>query len=232
MSGFIDLVLPASCAACGSGEWPICGRCAPEVAVASPPWCARCGRPTEEPIPSCSDCPPPPIQAARAPFLYEGPIARALKALKFSGWRALGHALAPAMVEVCDLDAEVVTWVPLAARRRARRGFDQAEVLARVVAPKLGVQVRNLLRRVRETPPQARRSAAERRRGLRGAFIARASSTASIGSVLLVDDVLTTGATSAACARALQMAGARRVVVLTLARSLPRPAPARCYGIP
>lgn len=193
------------------------------------PWCVRCGRPWEEPVPSCVDCPPSSISAARAPFLYEDPLARAIRGMKFSGWHAMGPHLAGGMAEVAAdlLPAEVVTWVPLSRRRRARRGFDQAEVLARAVAERLNLPVRPLLVRARDTRALARMTGPERRRALGDAFAARGSVR---GRVLLIDDVLTTGATASACARALRRAGARRVTVLTAARSLGGPVPARCLG--
>jgi ComF family protein len=147
--------------------------------------------------------------------------------VKFSGWRAVAADLAPAMAEVFDLGGEVITWVPLARRRRARRGFDQAEVLARAVAPRVGLPAVRLLRKIKETPPQARRTGVDRRRSLEGAFLAEGAVPA---SVVLVDDVLTTGATAAACAEALRRNGARTVAVLALARSLRAPPPARCYS--
>lgn len=196
------------------------------MAVIVPPLCSRCGRPTDQPVAGCGDCPPPGIDAARSPFVYAGPVARAIRGMKFSGWHALAEPLAGAMVEALDARAEVVSWIPLSRRRRARRGFDQAEVLARAVGRRLDVPAVSLLRRVRDTAPQARQTAQHRRRALSGAFRAVAPAPA---GVLLVDDVLTTGSTAAACAAALRGAGARRVVVLTAARSLGDPIPARCF---
>jgi competence protein ComFC len=176
----------------------------------------------------CGDCPPPVIDGARSAFLYEGPMARAIKGMKFAGWRALAGHLAAAMAEAWDLGtADVVTWVPLARRRRARRGFDQAEVLARAVAPRLLVPARPLLTRVRETPAQARRGGRDRRRSLEDAFRA---TRAPPREVILVDDVVTTGTTAGACAAALKEAGTDRVLVLTAARSVGGPLPPRCFG--
>jgi ComF family protein len=176
----------------------------------------------------CGDCPPSVIEAARSAFLYEGPVSRAIKGMKFAGWRALANHLAAAMVETWDLGgADVVTWVPLARRRRARRGFDQAEALARAVAYRLRVPALPLLARVRETPAQARRGGRDRRRALADAFRA---TQAAPHRVILVDDVLTTGTTAAACAVALRDAGAGRVLVLTAARSVGGSLPARCLG--
>jgi ComF family protein len=225
MGTLLDLLLPARCASCGRDGWPLCMSCTAEVAVITPPTCRRCGRPLEEPLSRCGDCPPRSIDAVRAPFLYEGPIARAIRGMKFSGWHALGSHLAGAMAEVWGLEADVVTWVPLSRRRRARRGFDQAEVLAGAVGPLVGLPVTRLLRRVRDTPAQARRRGPARRSALRGAFVATAPAPA---RVVLVDDVLTTGSTAAACATVLRRAGARTVVALVAARSIGGPVPARC----
>ena len=226
------LLAPARCAGCDAGRWPLCASCRVSLAVVFPPLCGRCGRPTEEQLTSCADCPPPGIDTVRAPFLYEGAIARAIKGVKFSGWRALAPHLAGAMDEVRDSPSALVTWVPLAPGRRARRGFDQAESLARALAARAGLRARRLLVRTEETPAQSRLSGRSRRHLEAGAFV-------SIGAVprdvLLVDDVLTTGATAAACAAALRRAGAERVDVLVAARALrapDRPVPARCRAAP
>ncbi len=225
----LDLLLPPRCAACGGNGWPLCAVCTEQVGVITPPRCERCGRPWEEPLTSCVDCPAMPVDVARAPFLYDGPVARAIRGMKFSGWHAIGPHLAGAMVAVAGdlLPAHMVTWVPLSRRRRARRGFDQAEVLARAVAFRMELPARRLLVRARDTRAQARMGGTERRRALDGAFVPADDLG---GRVLLVDDVLTTGATAAACARTLKRAGATRVAVLTAARSLGGPVPARCFG--
>lgn len=226
-SAVLDLVFPPRCAGCAVGRWPFCASCVEELIPLVGPSCSRCGRPTERDLPRCRDCPPPPIALARAPFLYEGPAKAALRRLKFSGWRTVAAALAQAMAEADESRAEVVTWVPLSRTRRAARGYDQARALARAVAPLLGVRALPLLRRTRDTPPQARRSGAQRRSAMSGAFASRGR--VRHARVLLVDDVLTTGATAAECARVLLGAGAREVCVLVAARAIAGPLPARCY---
>jgi predicted amidophosphoribosyltransferase len=206
------------------------------VALLSPPGCERCGRPLEVPTERCSDCPPSPLTWSRAAFLYDGPVRAGLIRLKFGGLRASAGEIAPFMVGalqgVPPLEWEsavhpVVTWVPLGRRRRRCRGYDQAEVLARAVGAALGWPVSRLLRRGVETEPQARRAGLERRRALRGAFEAVAPSPPWI---VLVDDVLTSGATAGECARVLRAAGAVDIGALTAARSLHGPLPTRCYN--
>jgi ComF family protein len=228
VGALLDLLFPGRCAACGISSWPLCRGCAAAVPVITPPLCERCGRPTEEPLPRCVDCLPPAVDTARAAFLYEGPLAHTVRALKFAGWRALAGPLASAMARTGGLGAESLTWVPLSRKRRAARGYDQAEILARELSTRLGLPADRMLRRIRDTPSQATRSGRERRRALRGAFVTTGPVP---DSVLVVDDVLTTGTTAAACAAALKDAGARHVAVLTAARSFAGRLPARCFDI-
>jgi ComF family protein len=239
LSSVLDVLFPRSCVGCRGRPWPFCRRCGEHVACLAPPGCRRCGRPFDWWVGTCSDCPPPVLGWSRSAFLYDGPVRAALMRLKFSGLSHTAHAFAPAMVEALARappvaaairkgDPFVLTWVPLGPRRRRERGYDQAEVLTRAVGRLAGWPVAPLLRRAVDTDPQARRPGTERRRALRGAF-------ASVGPVssdlvVLVDDVLTSGATAAECAAVLRTAGAADVGVLTAARSLGGGVPARCYN--
>jgi ComF family protein len=217
----LDIVFPPRCAGCGRGAWPFCERCRSSLVALGPPWCFRCGRPGPANVERCDECPPEPVKSARAPFLYEGPARAAILRLKFAGWRSVAQALADAMVVPgLPAPADAVTWVPLARRRLAERGFDQARALASAVGGRLGVPVARLTRRAVATDPQARRTGEERRRAMHGAF--EPTGRRAPDRVLLVDDVLTTGATAAACAEALLAAGAREVSLLTAARAFAR----------
>lgn len=217
----LDVLFPRVCAGCRSGEWPFCDSCRAGLVALEPPWCRRCGLPSGVYAPACRGCPPAEVDAARSAFLFVGPARAAVHRLKFSGWRSVGEALAEAMVRAAsDVVArgDAVAWVPLSRRRRAERGFDQAEILARGVGRRVGLPTRALVARVAETPPQAHRAGAERRAAMAGAFRAAGPPPR---RVLLIDDVLTTGATAAGCAAALRDAGAEEVVLLTAARAAP-----------
>ena len=221
LDALLDVLYPRRCVGCGRGSWPFCERCLARVRPLEPPWCARCGSPRTGARARCLDCPPPPIGLVRSAFLLAGPVRTAVHRLKFAGWRPVALALGAAAAEAwaaSGVRPDVVTWVSLSRRRRAERGFDQAEALARVVARRLEVPVRPLLaRHGGDALTQARRDRAGRLAAMAGRFAGRGAVG---GAVLLVDDVLTTGATAAACAQALLRAGADRVDVLTAARSL------------
>ncbi len=133
---------------------------------------------------------------------------------------ALGRLLARALPREQSFD--VIVPMPLHWRKRWQRGFNQAELLAREIGRRIHTPVRSVLRRVRNTASQAGLTSAKRRENVSGAF--RAARSGLDGrSVLLIDDVMTTGATAASCARALKRGGARQVTLLTLARADRRP---------
>jgi ComF family protein len=223
----LEVVFPPRCAGCAGGAWPFCPPCRRALEAISPPWCRRCGAPGVD-LDGCPECPPASIDLARAPFRYAGPAKAAIHRLKFSGWRSVAAALADGIVALELPPVDAVTWVPLARRRLGERGFDQARALAQAAGRRLDRPVVPLARRVTAGGSQARRAAAERRVAMRGAF-APAERRAP-ARVLLVDDVLTTGATAADCARALREAGARTVVLATAARSVHRGAAGRPPG--
>lgn len=206
------------CRACLSGLRPgrriACPRCGLFVQAAGPPdLCSSCARN------------PPPFSRHRSAGLYEGRLKEVILLFKYRDGEALGRDLARFAWEALGGDedlwrgAETVIPVPLHPRRKRRRGFNQAAVLARRLAAEAGKPFQDgLLARRMDIPSQAGLNAATRRRNVAGAFRVRRPKMAAGGAFLLVDDVYTTGSTAAECCRALLRAGARDVKVLTLAR--------------
>jgi ComF family protein len=163
------------------------------------------------------------VERARAIGAYDGALRAIVHALKYDGRRSLARPLAALMrsrgAELLD-DAVAAVPVPLHGSRRRQRGFNQAADLAR----HLDVPVVHALARLRATSAQAGLPAAQRHRNVRGAFAAtRAARDLSGATVILVDDVSTTGATLEACARVLKEAGVAEVRALTAARVVKSP---------
>ena len=154
---------------------------------------------------------------AYSAYEYSGLAAKLVQRYKYGGDKWLCAFMADAIIESVDMsEVDAVCHVPLHDRRRKSRGFDQASELAQSIAAQTGKPYISALRRVRNTPTQTKLNAQQRQQNMRGAFeIFQPVS----GRVLLIDDVLTTGATAAECAAALVAAGAKAVTVATFARA-------------
>jgi ComF family protein len=154
---------------------------------------------------------------------YSGAVRAAIHALKYGGERRLAAPLAEALAarwRRAGVGGDVLTWVPVHPSRRRDRGFDQAEELARSMAPLLGLPVMSCLERARRTQAQHALGRGARASNTAGVFVVRASARAAVRHswVIVVDDIMTTGATLSACAEALAGAGAEAVSAITLAR--------------
>ncbi|HVL99022.1 MAG TPA: hypothetical protein VM324_07005 [Egibacteraceae bacterium] len=194
----LDLVLPVRC--------PGCGRPAP------PPWCPDCGRAAERLL--LADCGYAALDedvVAVGVYAYAGVVAEAVRAMKVGGASTAAIGLGQVLRARVRLPAPAadlaLTWVPSTPRRLRERGAEIPRLLA-------GPGARGLLRRVGERPDQTALDAAARRSNPAGAFTAAGPAPP---AVVIVDDVRTTGATAVAAAGALRVAGARRVLVATLA---------------
>ena len=161
------------------------------------------------------------FDAAFAYGEYEGPLRKLIHEFKYSGVTPLAGKLAPLLSGALPREQtfDVIVPMPLHWRKRLERGFNQSELLAKDLSRRTGIPVANSLRSRKSTAPQAGLTRAQRRTNVAGAFEANGSERINGGYVLLIDDVLTTGATAAVCAAVLKRAGARRVTVLTLARA-------------
>ena len=225
-----DLLLPPRCPACRTivrTDGSFCVACWSELRFITAPMCARCGVPFEVdhgPGTTCGAClkDPPRFTAARAALVYHGSARRVLLGFKHGDRDHLVRLMAPQMVRAAHgwlgPDAVLVP-VPLHRWRLWRRGYNQAALLARAVgrASATPVAVDALVRR-RATAMSTGMTRAQRAKNVRGAFGVQRHAAVAGRRVILVDDVLTTGATVAACTRTLLRAGATRVDVLTWAR--------------
>jgi ComF family protein len=232
----LDLVFPPFCAVCRAPLsearcGPLCLPCWDALERIGPPWCRTCGVPMRAALrstdtPLCGECRlrPPVFAYARAGARY-GDVAReALHALKFKGRRGLAGPLADLIVEggtarLPKGRPDLLVPVPLHPRRHRERGFNQAFLLARRLGEAWRVSVRDdVLLRVVATASQTALESNARRSNVRNAFRLRRPETVAGRHVIVVDDILTTGATVSECVLTLQAGGAATVGVLTVAR--------------
>ncbi|MDR3208185.1 MAG: ComF family protein [Oscillospiraceae bacterium] len=156
-----------------------------------------------------------------APFYYVEPVRELMHRYKFRGRYKLAEPMAAYMADAAEglPGFDLVSWVPVSAKRLRQRGYDQAQLLARALAGRLWTPLVPTLRKTRDAPPQTGFNTPEARRtNVSGAFAALPKAVAD-KRILLVDDILTTGATLGACVECLYQAGARSVVCAAFARA-------------
>ena len=240
----LDWMFRPQCAACTAPESPICETCATAL-VELGPACPRCAEPTGEEAIVCARCrrAPLPLERIVSPWRFGGPLAQAIRRLKFAGASHIARTLAPLWAPLiaaaagvppgpaaADEDipagvpgpAAIVVPIPLHWRRRWTRGYDHAWLLALHACASAELpRPTPALRRIKHAAAQSTLTAAERAANLDGAFgvVDRYRGVIAGREVILVDDVVTTGATFSAATRVLLAAGARAVTGVALARS-------------
>jgi ComF family protein len=240
----VSVFFPAGCRICErllttASRVPICDDCLESFERVSGILCEVCGRPLpglarnlEQPLicPACQDKTYA-FDCARSFAVYQGALVRAILLLKFEQMEPLGAWFAQRLAELANIEgeklaADVVVPVPLHRDRERERGYNQAALISKPLAKRLRLPHKAvLLMRTRARPDKQVLSLEERWESVRGAFATRPGSQVDKLRVLLVDDVLTTGATLDACARALREAGAKSVAGLTIARAVRNPLP-------
>jgi ComF family protein len=238
----VDWLYPPRCRACagrilGRDAEYFCRRCWEQILLVCHPLCNRCGRPFPDAAGedhTCAVClsREPQFVAARAWACYpreeleEHPLRRVVQKFKYGRKVSLGKPLGQLMARGCreflnGFQADLIVPVPLHRKRLRWRGFNQSLVLARQIGRAYDIPADPfVLRRDHETAPQTQLDEDARRRNVRGAFALNPDRSVDSKSVLLVDDVYTSGATVNECSRILKRNGAKQVFVLTLARAV------------
>jgi ComF family protein len=222
----LDLVFPPTCVGCHRPGQLLCPACAQRVEPVPATVCSRCGRIQARAVPTCPHCEDeePALQRVGAAALHLAPLREAIHELKYGGQPGLAEPLARYLVaafagpawRTLGVQMDAVVPVPLHQERRRERGYNQSELLAGHFCAATGIPLQpSWLQRVRLTRPQVGLNAQERRANVEDAFTADPRVRGQ--TLLLMDDVYTTGATLRACAAAALDAGAHAVYGLTLA---------------
>lgn len=228
MHQFLDMLFPVQCAGCQRSGHVLCPACIAQIQPLPSPFCQLCGTPLS-PDGGCKNCQyhPSKLSGQRAVSLYQEPLRGCIHGLKYDGntrlAQPLGLLLAQAYVRY-GLRADMLIPVPLHSERQQQRGYNHALLLAEVCAAQLGLPLNSgILVRQRATVAQVNLHPRERYQNVEGAFacVSASTSKAIIGrSIVIIDDVSTTGATLEACAAPLFAAGVREVWGLVLARPM------------
>ena len=205
--------------------WRWCPDCQARVPRVDNPFCEKCGIPTQE-ADICEKCKasPPPYRMMRSWAVFDAPVQNGLHAMKYRGNLALGEAIAVQMadfVHSLHWPIDILMPVPLGKNRLKQRGYNQVALVARPLAYRLGIKYQEeALWKMRETRSQVGLNLSQRQENVQDVYQADPKVVGQ-KSILIMDDVATTGSTISACTEALLSSGAREVYVVTIARALP-----------
>lgn len=223
---FVDILFPPSCAGCGKWGERYCRTCFANTRTISPKICQTCGEPLRQNnVSICERCRSSDIffTAVRSWALFEDPLKKAIHNLKYQRNIALGEVLARPLAKFLaetDWNIDQITAVPLDHDRKQERGYNQSVLLARPLGWLTKIPFnQKVITRVRKTRPQVGLSREERAENMDRAFSCR-SELVNRKTILVIDDVITTGSTINSCSKALIESGAEKVFGLTLARSV------------
>jgi len=220
-----DFIFPRACIGCGRVGDFICRTCSKKMSRILPPLCLRCGRPESSGV-YCAECwgQKSSIDAVRSVFVFDGIVRQAIHELKYRNVQAVSGCLAGFMSDYFrenSMSGDILVPVPLHDRRLRERGYNQSQLLAAELSPQISVAVNpGLIKRVRNTGPQARSASVHERKSNMENTSTCTSGEPAGRDVIVIDDVCTSGATLESCAFALKSAGANRVLGFTLAREI------------
>jgi ComF family protein len=227
----MELIFPPQCILCrGGSPLPICLTCQSTFQYVKPPYCQCCGTPRtgSDGDPLCADCRnnPPSYDLIRSACIYGGTAKKAITAYKFHGRRKLSSIFSGLLVDMLrresiEKDVDLICAVPLHRDREKVRGYNQAALLSDIISRETGIRNEaTLLIRTRRTDTMNRLKRGARFRNMENAFSVTDNNLVRGKKVLMVDDIITTGATLHECAKTLKDAGALRVYGATIARTL------------
>jgi len=230
---FINLIYPLHCAACKKPldpehESAVCDHCIGLIKRNPAPHCIYCGKSVDTAGCACGDClnKKPIFFKASSAYLYEGVLKELILQFKYKGKLALSNDLSGLMSDFLydnpDIleDVSIITFVPISTSRMMRRGFNQSKILAKHLSDSYGIPMVKCIEKTASTKNQNELARLDRLSNLKGAFRVKSGTNLNGLTILIVDDVMTTGATLNECAIALKKHGAANVRCLTLARGL------------
>ena len=204
-----------------NGEY-FCDKCKSELPLNNGHICEHCGRQTEIPEKYCLTCKDKLVNVdiARSSFVYDKPVSGLIKDLKYNKKQYLANPLGEYLVKTYkenSFDADYIIFPPMTEKAFKKRKYNQAELLSKVVSEGTGVPIIDVIEKVRETERQATLNREQRLKNLKGAFRVTKRKILKDKTIMIIDDVTTTGATSEIIAEKLKRAGARKVILLTVA---------------
>jgi ComF family protein len=224
LKAVLDLVIPHRCFGCEDlSDSSVCPRCISDLVLVKDKFCLTCGKPTSEIVDHCRDCKNKHMyfNSARSLFTYEGKAENIIKGFKYEGGRFIPKEILNAHLKILDMDmfnCDLISYIPSGVIKYLKRGYNPAEEIARTMAEMTANLCTGTLIFNQPISDQTNLNKKERARNLKSAF--KVVKKVKGLSVLLVDDVYTTGSTVGQASLALKKAGAKEVNVFTLARRL------------
>jgi len=236
VESFLELLYPEknTCFFCDAhdesiGEKYICSNCEKRIKKIVPPCCSKCSKPIDfnSSTGLCPDCSASEnhFEMSKSPFAYEGIIKKGIYSFKYYNkpyfYKFFGNCILQYMEDANYVNFDYILSVPLHVTKMRKRGYNQSELLAKHISKKLSIQYVDALKRTKKTLKQSEQTKEERRKNLKNAFAIKSPENVKCiknSSVLLVDDVYTTGSTADECSVALLNYGVSKVFVITIAR--------------